>query len=118
MTAGAVIDTTGNITEAADNVIILEADEESKDGILTLNVTNGDIQVESGKNVETKLIIENEDGWRYLYNITFVTEEVYTGINEMTIAPKANVIYDLMGRQLTKVAKGLYIMNGKKVLVK
>ena len=118
LTAGAFIDTKGNITEAADNVIILEADEESKDGILTLNVTNGDIQVEAGKNVETKLIIENEDGWRYLYNITFVTEEVYTGINEMTIAPKANVIYDLMGRQLTKVAKGLYIMNGKKVLVK
>lgn len=118
LTSGAFIDANGNITEAVDNVIILEADEESKDGILTINVTNGDIQVEAGKNVETKLIIENEDGWRYLYNITFVTEEVYTGINEMTIAPKANVIYDLMGRQMTKAAKGLYIMNGKKVLVK
>lgn len=118
LTSGAFIDANGNITAAAENVIILEADEESKDGILTLNVINGDIKIEEGKNVETKLILENEDGWRYLYNITFVSKEVYTGINEMTIAPKANVIYDLMGRQMTKVAKGLYIMNGKKVLVK
>jgi len=117
LTAGAFIDAKGNNTDAFENVIILEANEESADGILEIKVTNGDIQVEEGKNVETKLILENGD-WRYLYNITFVSEETYTGINEMTTAPKANVIYDLMGRQLTKVAKGLYIMNGKKVLVK
>ena len=117
LTAGAFIDAKGNNTDALENVIILEANEESADGILEIKVTNGDIQVEEGKNVETKLVLENGD-WRYLYNITFVSEETYTGINEMTTAPKANVIYDLMGRQLTKVAKGLYIMNGKKVLVK
>lgn len=118
LTSGVFVDAKGNVTEADDNVIILEADEESKDGILTVKITNGDIKVEEGKNVETKMILENEDGWRYLYNITFITEDVFTGINEMTIAPKSNVIFDLTGRQLTKAAKGLYIMNGKKVMVK
>ena len=117
LTSGAFIDAKGNNTDAMENVIILEASDESKDGILEIKVINGDIQVEEGKNVETKLVLVNGD-WRYLYNITFVSEETYTGINEMTTAPKANVIYDLMGRQLTKAAKGLYIMNGKKVLVK
>lgn len=118
LTSGAFIDAKGNVTEAVDNVLILEADEDSKDGILTLKISNGDIKIEAGQNVETKMILENVDGWRYLYNITFVTEEVFTGINEMTIAPKSNVIYDLTGRQLTKAAKGLYIMNGKKVILR
>ncbi|UKK54096.1 hypothetical protein [Prevotella sp. E2-28] len=117
LTSGAFINAKGNNTEDTENVIVLEATDESADGVMAIKVTNWDIQVEEGKNVETKLVLENGD-WRYLYNITFVSEETYTGINEMTTAPKANVIYDLMGRQLTKVAKGLYIMNGKKVLVK
>lgn len=30
----------------------------------------------------------------------------------------ANVVYDLSGRRVVKAAKGLYIVNGKKVIVK
>ena len=31
---------------------------------------------------------------------------------------KANVVYDLQGRRVQNVKSGLYIINGKKVLVK
>ena len=44
-----------------------------------------------------------------------------TGINQATIATKSAVIYDLNGRRvnsLSGAAKGVYIMNGQKVLVK
>ena len=53
-----------------------------------------------------------------------VTEEEYqeiiTGINEVA-SPASNgqkVIYDLQGRRITAPSKGLYIVNGKKVVIK
>ena len=53
-----------------------------------------------------------------------VTEEEYqeivTGINEIA-SPVNNgqkVIYDLQGRRITAPSKGLYIVNGKKVVIK
>lgn len=53
--------------------------------------------------------------------LPIVTEEEYiTGIEEIsterTNEPK--VIYDLLGRRVTTPQKGLYIVNGKKVVVK
>ena len=53
-----------------------------------------------------------------------VTEEEYqeilTGINEIA-SPVNNgqkVIYDLQGRRITAPSKGLYIVNGKKMVIK
>ena len=37
---------------------------------------------------------------------------------EGVVAPEENVIYDLTGRRVENVTKGIYIVNGKKVLVK
>lgn len=48
--------------------------------------------------------------------------EVVTGIQEMTAnseaTPKTNQIFDLNGRRVAQPQKGLYIINGKKVIVK
>lgn len=42
-----------------------------------------------------------------------------TGIEQIEAGADAkNVIYDLSGRRVNKAAKGIYILNGKKVLVK
>ena len=56
--------------------------------------------------------------------LTVVTQEEYeqmtTGIEEMT-SPVNNgqkVIYDLQGRRITAPSKGLYIVNGKKMVIK
>ena len=41
-----------------------------------------------------------------------------TGITQ-TVVPQQNAaIYDLQGRRVLKAQKGLYIINGKKVVVK
>ena len=102
------------------NAIILEIDEDNTgNGILAFNTTNNGVTLDE-KGIATKFAFE-KDGWRYLFNVNIVdpdTYERYQGISEVNVAPKANVIFDLMGRQLTKAGKGLYIMNGKKVLVK
>jgi hypothetical protein len=51
--------------------------------------------------------------------INFIDEET-TGIQSMTngALTNGNAIYDMQGRRVESVKKGLYIMNGKKVVVK
>ena len=41
-----------------------------------------------------------------------------TGINEAKTQTNNAAIYDLQGRRVEKAQKGLYIIGGKKVLVK
>jgi hypothetical protein len=48
---------------------------------------------------------------------TKVTEATATGISTIEAAQKV-VVYDLQGRRVQKAEKGLFIINGKKVLVK
>lgn len=53
--------------------------------------------------------------------LQIVTEEEYaTGINELEAlaAEKPQVIYDLQGRRIATPSKGLYIVNGKKMVIK
>lgn len=45
-------------------------------------------------------------------------ENYTTGISNAVIAAPAKAMYDLSGRRVTKAQKGLYIINGQKVLVK
>lgn len=44
--------------------------------------------------------------------------EEATGINDLYEEKRCNEIYDLQGRRVTKPTKGVYIVNGNKVLVK
>ena len=56
----------------------------------------------------------------FALNDLFNGSEV-TGINHATVATKSAAIYDLNGRRINSLqgaAKGIYIMNGQKVLVK
>ena len=120
LTAGANVNAAGYWQESDANSIILEIDEDNTgNGILAFITTNNGVTVDA-KGIATKFAFE-KDGWRYLFNVTMLDPEAYErylGISEVNVAPKANVIYDLMGRQLTKTGKGLYIINGKKVLMK
>ena len=52
-------------------------------------------------------------------NFTIFIKDNSAGITEHTIVkPEADVIYDLQGRRVSQPAKGLYIINGKKVVVR
>jgi glyoxylate carboligase len=60
------------------------------------------------------------DGKRYVFNVRFVSETVYTGITEHHSVPHTSlsVVYDLQGRKVVKTQRGLYIQNGRKYMVK
>ena len=53
-------------------------------------------------------------------NVMIVTPEAYAdGISEAQVATESNaVIYDLQGRQVANPVKGIYVVNGKKVVIK
>ena len=56
----------------------------------------------------------------YVINVTFMNGTDYTdGVKNITLdTAKSGKIYDLSGRQISKPAHGLYIMDGKKYVVK
>ena len=49
---------------------------------------------------------------------SFEGEEETTGVNEVTTTNRTNEYFDLQGRKVAQPAKGLYIVNGKKVVIK
>ncbi len=56
---------------------------------------------------------------RYTLTITFMNADDYAGVAGVAApASESSAIYDLSGRQVSKAQKGIYIQNGKKILVK
>ena len=63
-------------------------------------------------------MILNEDQ-AYANSIFIVDEDFLLGINEVnTENAENNMIYDIQGRQVINPTKGLYIVNGKKMVIK
>ena len=61
----------------------------------------------------------NIDDKLYVYYATFVSTEIYTGIKNVGTDVKAdNRIFDISGRQVSKPTRGIYIQNGRKVVIK
>ncbi len=61
---------------------------------------------------------ENEDGLNAETTITWTIEGNEVGISNITVNGNAATIFDLQGRRLNAASKGIFIINGKKVLVK
>lgn len=64
-----------------------------------------------------------EDLTQELFNVMLAridAEKVATGISDITVnkAVKAGKVYSLDGKRVSKSAKGLAIINGKKVILK
>ena len=58
------------------------------------------------------------DGAAAPMGFVFDFEGQTTGVESIEVNADNQVIYDLSGRRVAKAGKGLYIINGKKVLVK
>ena len=61
------------------------------------------------------------DNKSYVIHITLLDEDSYAaaaGIQSINAANKAGKIYNLQGQEVAAPAKGIYIMNGKKVVIK
>ena len=55
----------------------------------------------------------------YANSIRIVDEDFLLGISEVnTENTQDNVIYDIQGRRVMNPTKGLYIVNGKKMVIK
>ena len=63
-----------------------------------------------------KAYLENDSNTGPLVKAFYFTEEDATGIENVNYNDNQEVIYDLNGRRVSKAQKGIYIINGKKVL--
>ena len=55
---------------------------------------------------------------QYVYYAKLVSPEIYSGISDVKADAKTGILYDLQGRRVMNTQRGLYIMNGKKYIVK
>ncbi len=78
----------------------------------TWTITSSD---ETAKVVD--VVVHNTNGC-HLYYIDAVIDNTVTGIQTVTTTKENGAYYDLQGRRVAQPAKGLYIMNGKKVMIK
>lgn len=72
-------------------------------------------QWDNDTHINTKIGFQKENKI-YVFYITFVSEEVYTRIAEAKANASKAVIFDLSGRRVEKAGRGVYIMNGKKMV--
>ena len=63
----------------------------------------------------TKYALTFADGMLYVTRLASY-EKIMSGVNSVSVAQPENVIYDLQGRRVKDAVKGLYIVNGKKVV--
>lgn len=97
-------------------LIIEVSDESTIDNVIFYITNTGDSFAD--KTASTTLLF-TYDGWYYKYNVAFVSEEYYNnGVADLTVKQPTYAIYDLSGRRVENLTKGLYIMNGKKFFVK
>ena len=71
--------------------------------------------VSEGEIAAGKAFLKVANGGVHSYSVAFGDE---TGISETVSDVKSSAIYDLSGRRVVKPTRGLYIVNGKKIMVK
>ena len=114
----------------ADQGINVFCDVESAEGnVVPFTLFNTDVETNAQTNISTKIyFIKDEDadpaaehvkrGWDYELNIFILGDDVM-GVSVLKNDVKADgAIYDLSGRRVANAAKGLYIKDGKKFVIK
>ena len=88
----------------------------------TLTVLNKDFETEQNEMSSAQVAIAKRKGWEPLYWDAgwkeYVGYDVFNGLNApRAAAPNAQCIYNLSGQRITRPRKGLYIIEGRKVVV-
>ena len=80
---------------------------------------SGKVGADGTLKIQFKVAADNNISWLSFKNVKFVYNPAATGINDLK---QTNVlegtIYNLNGQKVNKAQKGLFIINGKKVVVK
>ena len=58
------------------------------------------------------------NNWMLFNNFTLTLYTTDTGVEQLTMDKSQLIIYDLTGRRVEKMEKGIYIVNGRKVVIK
>jgi hypothetical protein len=125
-TDGGFIGADGYYANDLETGINIRFDDASVDGnnvdILVWNDPDSGITVADGAPIKTSIAV-SESGWYYVYDVTLMSPADYAaytaGIKTIAVGKKTSgVIYDLMGRKVSKPAKGIYIKDGKKFIQK
>lgn len=122
-TDGAAININGGLDLSdgnADALVYIYPMPGNDDNTLVLEVEKGNVTLEAGQKVQTKLSFEYEaeEGTlkRYILNITIVDKDTYDGISNVASKAVAEKAYDLSGRRSDMSQKGVYVVNGKKIV--
>ena len=113
---GAVIDENGAFVEEG-GVIEFDADPEtSGDNVANLTVANMGVDVADDQTIATRICFD-QNGWYYIYNVKFVDQAIYNGIDQVAKRTvNDGIVFDLTGRKVVAPVKGIYIKNGKKFI--
>ena len=74
-------------------------------------------EAEDGVLYSTTVALKSPNGY-YLFVVNAGTPSTLTGISSIRAEQNLGKVFDLSGRRVSAPVKGLYILNGKKVLVK
>lgn len=110
-------DSTGIYTTEPEDAAFNLGVETDPDVVIYVGV-NGDVTEDTGFSTKIALVYDQK---AYVFNLVIAgSEEKATGINSVSDAKENAVkgIYTLAGQRVNHASKGLYIINGKKVLVK
>ena len=101
--------------EDGDFIIEVAEDEENEDAaVFTVYNLKG---YKLSDQVKSRLAFDQK-GWLYVMNLTLCNDDEYLGISNAETAVKNGAVYDLSGRKVVNPVKGIYILNGKKFVVK
>lgn len=88
-----------------DNTMVLSGNK--------LYTVDSDVKVGANKAyIDLTMVNNNARG------TVFISFDEITGIKTVSETQNAGKIYDLSGREVTKPAKGIYVIDGKKVIIK
>ena len=108
-----LVATTGNAVDANVNAYILSQDN----GTAVFKKLSSNTSNRTIKQYKAYLELNGANSAQ-LMNFAFAGSNI-TGIQNVTeTSTKSNTAYDLTGRKVGKLQKGIYIVNGKKVIVK
>lgn len=119
---GAGIKANGGMDVSAtlsESIVFIYPNVGSNPNTMTLTIEEGSVAFE-GQPVKSKLAFdyEYEEGKfkRILLNLTIMDKETYDGVKAIDVATGDAKAYDLAGRRADMSRKGIYILNGKKVV--